>query len=42
VGRFKAKFFATIGFPPEAWSLFVEALRRLAADNEAQVQEESE
>jgi len=32
VGRFKAKFFESVGFPPEAWSEFMDALQRLAAD----------
>ena len=42
VGRFKAKFFGSIGFPAEAWSGFVEALQRLAVEGDAQVLEESE
>mgnify|MGYP001157799693 CR=1 FL=1 len=42
VGRFKARFFGSIGFPPEAWSVFVEALRRVAVEGDAQVLEESE
>jgi hypothetical protein len=35
VGRFKAKFFGSIGFPPEAWSPFLKALQRLAEEGEA-------
>ena len=42
VGRFKARFFGRIGFPPEAWSEFVEALRRVAVEGDAQVLEDSE
>jgi hypothetical protein len=42
VGRFKARFFGSIGFPPEAWSEFVEALRQVAVEGDAQVIEESE
>jgi hypothetical protein len=42
VGRFKARFFGSIGFPPEAWSGFVNALQRLAAEGEARVLEDSE
>lgn len=42
VGRFKAKFFASIGFSPENWSGFVTELQRLAAEGDAQVIEESE
>ena len=42
VGRFKAKFFGNIGFPPEAWQGFVTALQRLAAEGDAQVLEDSE
>ena len=41
VGRFKAKFFESIGFPPEAWSEFMGALEKLAAEGEAEVVEES-
>jgi hypothetical protein len=42
VGRFKARFFGSIGFPPEAWSEFMNALQGLAAEGEAQVVEDSE
>ena len=42
VGRFKARFFGSIGFPPEAWSGFVSALQRLAAEGEVQMLEDSE
>jgi len=42
VGRFKAKFFESVGFPPEAWSGFMGALKRHAAEGEAQVLEESD
>ena len=42
VGRFKAMFFGTIGFPPEAWPAFVNALLQLATEGEAQVLEDSE
>jgi len=42
VGRFKAKFFESIGFPPEARSGFMQALQRLAAEGEAYVLEDSE
>ncbi len=42
VGRFKAKFFGSIGFPPEAWSPFVKALQRLALEGDAAVLEDSE
>jgi uncharacterized protein DUF6883 len=42
VGRFKARFFGSIGFPPEAWLVFVTALQRLAAEGEAEVVEQSE
>jgi len=42
VGRFKARFFESLGFPPEAWSGFVEAVQRLAREGEAQMLEESE
>jgi hypothetical protein len=42
VGRFKAKFFGGIGFPPEAWLEFVSALQGLASRGEAQLVEESE
>jgi hypothetical protein len=42
IGRFKAKFFESVGFPPEAWSEFMDALKRLAAEGDAQVVEESD
>ena len=42
VGRFKARFFGSIGFSAEAWSGFVEALQRLAVEGDAQVLDESE
>lgn len=42
VGRFKARYFGSIGFSPEAWSVFVEALQRLAAEGDAEVVEQSE
>ena len=42
VGRFKARYFGSIGFPPEAWPEFVSALRRLAAEGEAEMLEDSE
>lgn len=42
VGRFKAKFFQSVGFPPEAWVGFMHALKRLATEGEAQVVEESD
>jgi hypothetical protein len=42
VGRFKAKFFGSIGFHPEAWPGFIEGLKRRAAEGEAQVLEDSE
>jgi hypothetical protein len=42
VGRFKAKFFGSIGFPPEAWSPFLKALQRLAEEGEAVLLDDSE
>jgi hypothetical protein len=42
VGRFNARFFESIGIPPEAWSGFVKALQRLAEEGEAQVLEDSD
>ena len=42
VGRFKAKYFASIGFAPEAWPGFVSALQRLAREGDAQLAEESD
>jgi hypothetical protein len=42
VGRFKAKFFVSVGFPPEAWSAFTAALQRLANEGDAQLVEEGE
>ncbi len=41
VGRFKAKFFASLGFGPEDWPELVAALRLLAVEGEAQAGETS-
>ena len=40
VGRFKAKFFASIGFTLEGWPGFVVELQRIAAEGEAELIEE--
>ena len=42
VGRFKAKYFGSIGFPAEDWAGFVSALLRLAAEGDATLVEQSE
>ena len=42
VGRFKAKFFASIGFNREGWPGFVVELQRFAAEGEAELIEEGE
>jgi len=42
VGRFRATFSGSIGFPAESWPGFVEALQRLAVEGDALVLEESE
>ena len=41
VGRFKARFFAGIGFSSEDWSVLQRELRRIAATGEAQLVQES-
>jgi hypothetical protein len=40
IGRFKARYFEGVGFPPEAWPGFIAVLLQLAAEGEAQMVEE--
>ena len=42
VGRFKAKFFGSVGFTLENWSGFGSELQRVAAEGEAELIEETE
>jgi hypothetical protein len=41
VGRFKAKFFAGIGFSSEDWSLLQNEIRQVAVSGQAQLVQES-
>lgn len=34
VGRWKARFFASVGFPPAEWRRFIAALEKLARDGD--------
>ena len=40
IGRFKARAFAAIGFGPENWRAFADALAQLAATGEAELEKE--
>lgn len=42
VGRFKAKFFASLGFGPPNWQVLAAAILRLATNDDAQLVEETE
>lgn len=42
VGRFKALFFARLGFRQENWVLFYRRLRTIAVENEAEVTERTD
>jgi hypothetical protein len=41
VGRFKAKFFATLGFTPDNWKRLDSELRRLIREEAAELDEET-
>jgi hypothetical protein len=42
VGRFKARFFASIGFGQENWQALTEAIAHVAANGEAQLVQDNE
>ena len=42
VGRFKAKFFASLGFGPGNWQVLAAAILRLATNNDAQLVEDND
>ena len=42
VGRFKARFFASLGYGPDNWRVLAAAIRGLATHEDAQLVEENE
>jgi len=42
IGRFKAKFFASLGFRPDNWQELAAALAKVAAKGDAQLVEDNE